>query len=100
MWFIRFRNCPSLPHDRRPRGDRCGLFAGFGEAYRKLLDPGQQDNAVEVSLTYEPDYRWFKGREHTSPDFVVPSDSYEGRVHARLRRDALERNTMKLPHRG
>lgn len=76
------------------------VFAGFGLAYRKLLDPGQQDNAVEVSLTYEPGYRWFKGGQHASPDFVVPTDTYEGRVHARFRRDALERNTMELPHRG
>ncbi len=76
------------------------VFAGFGLAYRKLLAPGQQDNALEVSLTYEPGYRWFKGTSRTSPDFIVPSDTYEGRVHLRLRRDALQRNVMELPHRG
>jgi len=76
------------------------VFAGFGLAYRKLLSPGQQDNALEMSLTYEPGYRWFKGSKSTSPNFVVPTDTYEGRVHARMRRDALERNLMELPHRG
>ncbi|HJT21296.1 MAG TPA: hypothetical protein VJ746_12545 [Nitrospira sp.] len=76
------------------------LFAGFGLAYRRLLHPGHQDNALEISLTYEPGYRWFQRTRHTSPDFVVPSDTYEGRVHARLRTDALERNIMELPHRG
>jgi hypothetical protein len=76
------------------------VFAGFGVAYRKLLAPGQQDNALEVSLTYEPGYRWFKGTSRTSPDFGVPSDTYEGRVHLRLRKDALQRNVMELPHRG
>jgi hypothetical protein len=76
------------------------VFAGFGLAYRKLLSPGQQDNALEMSLTYEPGYRWFKGSKNTSPNFVVPTDTYEGRVHARMRRDALERNLMELPHRG
>jgi hypothetical protein len=76
------------------------VFAGFGLAYRKLLSPGHQDNALEMSLTYEPGYRWFKGTESTAPDFVVPTDTYEGRVHARIRRDALERNLMELAHRG
>jgi hypothetical protein len=76
------------------------VFAGFGIAYRKLLLPGHQDNALEMSLTYEPGYRWFRGSGDASPNFIVPSDTYEGRVHLRLRNDALERNLMELPHRG
>jgi len=76
------------------------VFGGLGIAYRRLLDPGHQDNALELSLTYEPGYRWFKGTSKSSPNFIVPEDTYEGRVHARVRRDALERNLMELPHRG
>ena len=76
------------------------VFAGFGLAYRRLLSPGQQDNALELSLTYEPGYRWFRGSGDASPNFIVPNDTYEGRVHLRLRNDALERNLMELPHRG
>ncbi|HEY5931281.1 MAG TPA: hypothetical protein VIT63_00100 [Nitrospira sp.] len=76
------------------------VFAGFGIAYRRLLLPGHQDNALEVSLTYEPGYRWFRGSGDASPNFVVPADTYEGRVHLRLRYDALDRNLMELPHRG
>ena len=76
------------------------VFAGFGVAYRKLLSPGHQDNALEVSLTYEPGYRWFRGSGDASPNFIVPNDTYEGRVHLRLRNDALERNLMEHPHRG
>lgn len=76
------------------------LFAGFGLAYRKLLSPGQQDSALEVSLTYEPGYRWFQRAKGTASNFVVPTDTYEGRVHFRLRKDALVRNLMELPHRG
>jgi hypothetical protein len=76
------------------------LFAGFGIAYRQLLSPGHQDNALEMSLTYEPGYRWFKRSRETSRNFVVPTDTYEGRVHARLRKDAFDRNLMELPHRG
>ncbi|HZH49664.1 MAG TPA: hypothetical protein VFD86_07825, partial [Nitrospira sp.] len=37
------------------------VFGGFGLAYRRLLDPGHQDNALELSLTYEPGFRWFRG---------------------------------------
>jgi len=76
------------------------VFGGLGIAYRRLLDPGHQDNALELSLTYEPGYRWFKGTSKTSPNYIVPNDTYEGRVHARVRKDALERNIMELPHRG
>ena len=76
------------------------IFAGFGIAYRKLMSPGHQDNALELSLTYEPGYRWFRGSGDASPNFIVPNDTYEGRVHLRLRNDALERNLMELPHRG
>jgi hypothetical protein len=76
------------------------IFAGFGLAYRKLLHPGNQDNALEISLTYEPGYRWFSRTSNTAANFVVPNDTYEGHVHGRLRKDALERNIMELPHRG
>ncbi|ALA57919.1 hypothetical protein [Nitrospira moscoviensis] len=75
-------------------------FAGVGLAYRKWLAPGQQDNALEVSLTYEPGYRWFQRSKGTARGFIVPTDTYEGRLHARLRTDALVRNVMELPHRG
>lgn len=76
------------------------VFAGFGVGYRKSLPPGHQDNALELSLTYEPGYRWFNRTKHTSPQFIVPSDTYEGRGHLRLRADMLDRNVMELPHRG
>ena len=40
-----------------------GVTSSAGSiAYRRLLDPGHQDNALELSLTYEPGYRWFKAR--------------------------------------
>ncbi len=76
------------------------VFAGLGVGYRKPLRPGHQDNALEITLTYEPGYLWFQRSKHTAPGFIVPSDTYEGRVHFRLRADALDRNLMELPHRG
>ena len=76
------------------------VYAGLGIGYRKSLPPGHQDSALEVALTYEPGYLWFDRSTHTSPQFIVPSDTYEGRVHFRLRADMLDRNLMELPQRG
>jgi hypothetical protein len=73
---------------------------GAGIGYRKLLWPGHQDNALEVSLSYEPGFIWFNHSKNSSPNFVVPNDTYEGRIHFRLRADMLDRNLMELPHRG
>lgn len=76
------------------------VYAGFGVGYRKVLAPGHQDSALEASLTYEPGYHWFQRTNKTAPGFIVPSDTYEGRVHFRLRTDMLDRNLMELAHRG
>jgi hypothetical protein len=53
-----------------------------------------------MALTYEPGYSWFAHSSDSSPRFIVPSDTYEGRVHFRLRTDAFDRNVMELLHRG
>jgi hypothetical protein len=76
------------------------LYGGVGVAYRTGLTPWYQDNAIEISLTYEPGYIWFKGKKEASPQFKVPNDTYEGRIRLRLRADGLVRNLMELPHRG
>jgi hypothetical protein len=76
------------------------VYAGFGIGYRKLLPSGHQDNALEISLTYEPGYLWFQRGKNTAAGFILPSDTYEGRVHFHVRADALDRNVMELPHRG
>ena len=75
-------------------------FAGFGVGYRFPMTPFEQDSAINVSLTYEPGYRWFRGTNDTSPRYGVPKDTYEGRIHGKIRWDALVRNLMELPHRG
>jgi hypothetical protein len=75
-------------------------YAGIGISYRKPLPPGHQDSALEISLTYEPGFLWFQRSKGTSPNFVVPSDTYEGRVRLRARVDTLDRNLIELPHRG
>ncbi|WP_145926317.1 hypothetical protein [Syntrophotalea acetylenica] len=76
------------------------LHFGFGFGWRTPLAPGHQDNALEVALTYEPGFLWFSDGGDTAGDFRQPRDTYEGRVHFRLRADALERNVMELPHAG
>lgn len=76
------------------------IFGGIGLGYRLPVHPFRQDSAVNVFLTYEPGYRWFKESGDTSPRYGVPTDTYEGRVHFRVRTDALTRNLMELPHEG
>ncbi|MCA9422874.1 MAG: hypothetical protein KC592_17785 [Nitrospira sp.] len=76
------------------------VFAGIGIGYRTSLYPWHQDNVLEFSLTYEPGYRWFDRTSNTADTFSVPHNTYEGRVHARLRVDKLERNLLELLHQG
>jgi hypothetical protein len=76
------------------------LFGGFGVKYRLPFIPFEQDSAINLFLTYEPGYRWFHGTNETSAQYGVPKDTYEGRIHGRIRWDALVRNLMELPHRG
>jgi len=73
---------------------------GLGLGYRTPLAPWNQDNALEITLTYEPGFLWFDASSDTARDFIVPHDTYEGRAHLRLRADALERNLLELSHRG
>lgn len=76
------------------------IFGGVGLGYRLPIHPFRQDSAVNVFVTYEPGYRWFKGTDHTSPQYIVPKDTYEGRIHLKIRADAMTRNLMELPHQG
>ncbi len=75
--------------------------AGAGLAFRSPLAPGHADNSFEASLAYEPGFLYFsKNSSTTAPSFVAPSDSYEGRLHLRVRADAFTRNLLELPHAG
>ncbi|MGH8527040.1 MAG: hypothetical protein ACREXY_23395, partial [Gammaproteobacteria bacterium] len=66
------------------------IRGGLGLGYRTALAPGHQDNALEVTLTYEPGFIWFEPDDDTAGTFIVPRDTYEGRAHLRVRADALE----------
>jgi hypothetical protein len=74
--------------------------AGLGLGYRTLIGPGHQDNTLELALTYEPGYLWFERGSDIAQNFITPQDTYEGRVHFRLRADTLERNILELAHQG
>jgi hypothetical protein len=73
---------------------------GAGVGFRIPISPGHQDNALEAALSYEPGYHSFARGDETDPGFILPRDTYEGRVHLRFRADALERNFIELPHDG
>ncbi len=74
--------------------------AGAGLAFRKSLAPGACDNGLDIALTYEPGGLWFTRGSDTAPGYVLPRDTYEGRLHLRFRADALERNLLEMTHRG
>jgi hypothetical protein len=76
------------------------LRAGAGIGYRRGLAPGHQDNVLETAITYEPGYLFFSRGDDTATAFLLPRNTYEGRLHVRLRADAFERNILELPHRG
>lgn len=76
------------------------VHLGFGLGWRTPLFPAHQENALEVALTYEPGILLFSEGSDAVDDFRPPRDTYEGRVHFRVRADALERNIMELPHLG
>jgi hypothetical protein len=73
---------------------------GAGLGWRVALSPGHQDNAFEIAVTFEPGWLFFQRGSDTASTFVLPRDTYEGRLHLRVRADALERNILELPHAG
>jgi len=76
------------------------VYGGVGVGYRTPLAPGHQDSAMEMTLTYEPGFLWFRRSSDTAPTFKTPNDTLEHRVRFKMRADTLDRNLMELPHRG
>jgi hypothetical protein len=73
----------------------------FGIGIREDLEhPGANDNMFALSLLAEPGFLYFAEGHDTADDYDAPEDVFEGRVRLQLRRDALERNLLELPHRG
>lgn len=73
---------------------------GAGVGFRIPISPGHQDNALEAALSYEPGHLSFDRGTGADAGFIVPQDTYEGRIHLRFRADAIERNLLELPHDG
>lgn len=73
---------------------------GLGVGYRQQIRPGNQENMFSVGLSLEPGVLYFDRGDGTAGTFVVPRDTFEGRVRLRVRADALQRNVMELPHLG
>jgi len=74
---------------------------GVGLGYRRQLEnPHESDNMLAVSLFFEPGFLYFDEGTSTADDFVVPQDTFEGRVHLQARLDALVRNLLELAHEG
>jgi hypothetical protein len=76
------------------------LHAGVGLGYRVGIEPGKADNMFATSITYEPGYLFFDPGSEAAANFISPADTFEHRVHWRVRWDALERNLLELAHNG
>lgn len=73
---------------------------GVGIGWRKTLAPWANDNMFEAALLFEPGYFYASDGEETDASYVVPEDTAEARLHLKVRRDALLRNVLELPHQG
>ena len=73
---------------------------GFGFGYRRQVDPGEQDNMFALTFTVEPSYLYFDEGSDTAPTFAAPQDTFELRLRAQVRWDAMIRNLLELPHQG
>ena len=72
--------------------------AGFG--WHGPLGRGETFNGLDAALTLEGGALWFQRGSETAPAYVLPVDTFEGRLHLRVRADALSRNDVLIPTRG
>ena len=73
---------------------------GLGFGYRRQVHPGNNENMFALTFTAEPSYVYFDEGSDTAPAFTVPQDTFELRLRAQMRLDAMERNLLELPHQG
>jgi hypothetical protein len=76
------------------------LRGGSGLAWRLPIAPGAVENELRLELLGESGYLYFHHTHETAPNYLIPPDTMEYRLHFRLRLDALERNLLELRHAG
>ncbi len=75
--------------------------AGAGLGYRRQLgDKSESDNQLAISLLAEPGFFYADETNDTAPGYVAPKDTFEGRVHLKVRLDRLDRNLFANAHSG
>jgi hypothetical protein len=73
---------------------------GVGVGYSRNISPGFDDNRFAITLLYEPGMLLFHTSSDTLNNYIIPSNTFEQRVHLRIRADAMTRNIMELAHHG
>ncbi len=73
---------------------------GAGFALHGPLGPRESYNGLDGALTLEAGALWFARGSETAQSYVLPTDTFEARLHFRFRADALERNLLALPVQG
>ena len=73
---------------------------GGGLALHGPLGPRESYNGLDGALTVEAGALYFARGSETSAGYVLPAETFEGRLHFRFRADALSRNDLALPVQG
>ncbi len=73
---------------------------GAGLGWHRPFGRRETFNGLDVALTLEAGALWFQAGSETAPGFVLPVDTFEGRLHLRARADALSRNDVLLLTKG
>ena len=73
---------------------------GGGFALHGPLGPRESYNGLDGALTLEAGALYFARGSETAAGYVLPTDTFEGRLHFRFRADALSRNDLALPVQG
>ncbi len=74
---------------------------GAGLGYRRQLGEGaENDNQLAISLLAEPGFFYADETNDAAPGYIAPEDTFEGRVHLKVRLDRMERNLFESAHQG
>lgn len=73
---------------------------GLGLGWRMPIPPHEIDSFFSIYLYYEPGFLYFAKTDNTGSNYILPPETYEDRIHLKIRLDAMERNIMELRHVG
>lgn len=76
------------------------LRGGIGVGGRFPFPGGGIDNEIKAGLLYEPGFSYFENSSDAASNRLLPPETYEHRLHLKIRIDGFTRNLVELRHRG